>query len=86
MFGDDRYREFMQLYENMQPGGYRAAPRRDAVRSYLESILGPIGCPIESVMATLDEVKTHIPNQKYIEMCDALLRAHREKKRQRPNQ
>jgi hypothetical protein len=68
----------MQLYENMQPAGY-LAPRLDAVRSYLESIRGRIGCPIQSVMATLDEVKTHIPNQKYIEMCDALMRAHRDK-------
>ena len=87
MFGDDRYYEIMQqLYENMQLDGFQAAPHRDAVRSYLESIRGPIGCPIESVMATLDEVKTNIPEQKYIEMSNALMRAHREKKRRRPNQ
>jgi hypothetical protein len=79
MFEDDRYHEIMQLYEIMQPVVYRAVPRLDAVRSYLESIRGRIGCPIQSVMATLDEVKTHIPNQKYIEMCDALMRAHRDK-------
>ena len=86
MFGDDRYHEIMQLYENIQRGGYRAAPHRDAVRSYLESIRGPIGCPIEFVMAKLDEVATNIPEQTYIEMSRALMRAHREKKRRRPNQ
>ena len=51
MFGDDRYHEITQLYENMQLDGFQAAPHRDAVRSYLESIRGPIECPIEFVMA-----------------------------------
>jgi hypothetical protein len=76
MFGDDRYDEIMQLDRDLA----------DDVRSYLESIRGSIGCPIQSVMATLDEVKTIIPEQKYIEMSNALMRAHREKKRRRPNQ
>jgi len=78
MFRDDRYDEIMQFVGDLDDA--------DAVRSYLESIRGPIGCPIESVMATLDEVKTNIPEQKYIEMSNALMRAHREKKRRRPNQ
>jgi hypothetical protein len=42
--------------------------------------------PIESVMAKLDGVKTNIPEQTYIEMSNELMRAHREKKRRRPNQ
>ena len=70
MFGGGRLAEIMQL------GG--------AVRSYLDSIR--IQCPIESVMATLDEVKTDIPEQKYIEMSNGLMQAHREKKRREPNQ
>ena len=82
MFGADRYDEIMQVYENMQLDGDGA----DAMRSYLESIRGSIGCPIESVMAKLDEVKTNIPEQTYIEMSNELMRAHREKKRRRPNQ
>ncbi len=82
MFGDDRYYEIMQLYENGQIYGDGAAPHRDAVRSYLESIRGPIGCPIEFVMAKLDEVATNIPEQTYIEMSRALMRA----RRMRPNQ
>ena len=82
MFGDDRYYEIMQLYENGQLYGDGA----DAVRSYLDSILGPIECPIEFVMAKLDEVATNIPEQTYIEISRALMRAHREKKRMRPNQ
>ena len=77
MFGDDRYYEIVRLYEDNQLDG-----DGDAVRSYLESIRDPIECPIESVMATLDEVKTLIPEQKYIEMSNALMRA----KRKRPNQ
>ena len=71
MFGDDRYHEIMQL------GG--------AVRSPLDSIRGP-PCPIKSLMATLDEVKTLIPDQKYKDMADALQQLHREKQRMRPNQ
>ena len=55
-----------------------------AVRSYLDSIRPR--CPIESVMATLDEVKELIPDGKYIEMSNELMHAHREKKRRRPNQ
>ena len=82
MFGDDRYHEITQLDENMQLDGFQAAPHRDAVRSYLESIRGPI----EFVMAKLDEVATNIPEQTYIEMSRALMRAHREKKRREPNQ
>tara|TARA_Y100001954_G_scaffold48069_1_gene50545 strand:- start:32 stop:571 length:540 start_codon:yes stop_codon:yes gene_type:complete len=82
MFGDDRYYEIMQLYEN----GRLYGDGGDAVRSYLDSIRGPIGCPIEFVMAKLDEVATNIPEQTYIEMSRALMRAHREKKRMRPNQ
>ena len=77
MFGDDRYYEIVRLYEDNQLDG-----DGDAVRSYLESIRGSIGCPIEYVMATLDEVKTNIPEQTYIEMCNGLMRA----KRKRPNQ
>ena len=72
MFGADRYHEIIE----------RDVDGADAVRSYLESIRDPIECPIESVMATLDEVKTLIPEQKYIEMSNALMRA----KRKRPNQ
>ena len=82
MFGDDRYYEIMQLYEN----GRLYGDGGDAVRSYLDSIRGPIGCPIEFVMAKLDEVATNIPEQTYIEMSRALMRAHGEKKRRRPNQ
>ena len=85
MFGDDRYYEIMQLGDD-EAAPRRAAPHRDAVRSYLDSIRGPIGCPIESVMAKLDEVAPLIPEQTYIEMSRALMRAHREKKRRRPNQ
>ena len=77
MFGDDRYYEIVRLYEDNQLDG-----DGDAVRSYLESIRDPIECPIESVMAKLDEVKTLIPEQTYIEMCNGLMRA----KRRRPNQ
>ena len=77
MFGDDRYYEIVRLYEDNQLDG-----DGDAVRSYLESIRGSIGCPIQFAMATLDEVKTLIPEQKYIEMSNALMRA----KRKRPNQ
>ena len=77
MFGDDRYYEIVRLYEDNQLDG-----DGDAVRSYLESIRDPIECPIESVMAKLDEVKTLIPEQTYIEMCNGLMRA----KRKRPNQ
>ena len=78
MFRDDRYDEIMQVYENMQLDFDGA----DAMRSYLESIRGSIGCPIESVMAKLDEVKTLIPEQTYIEMCNGLMRA----KRKRPDE
>ena len=84
MFGDDRYHEIMQLYENMQLDGFRRnAPHRDAVRSYLESIRGPIECPIEFVMAKLDEVKTNIPEQKYIEMSTC---AHASTRRKEANE
>ena len=78
MFGDDRFDDIMQLVDDLDDA--------DAVRSYLESIRGSIGCPIESVMAKLDEVKTNIPEQTYIEMSNELMRARREKKRRRPNQ
>ena len=71
MFGDDEYDEIMHF-------GYLDYD----VRSYLKSIRGSIGCPIQSVMAKLDEVKTLIPEQTYIEMCNGLMRA----KRRRPNQ
>ena len=81
MFGDDRYYETVRLYEDNQLDG-----DGDAVRSYLDPIRGPIGCPIEFVMAKLDEVATNIPEQTYIEISRALMRAHREKKRMRPNQ
>ena len=52
MFGDDEYDEIMHF-------GYLDYD----VRSYLKSIRGSIGCPIQSVMAKLDEVKTLIPEQ-----------------------
>ena len=74
MFGNDLYDAIMQDV------GDRADA--DAVRSYLESIRGSIGCPIQFAMATLDEVKTLIPEQKYIEMSNALMRA----KRKRPDE
>ena len=69
--------EIVRLYEDNQLDG-----DGDAVRSYLESIRGSIGCPIQFAMATLDEVKTLIPEQKYIEMSNALMRA----KRKRPDE
>ena len=72
MFGADRYHEIIE----------RDVDGADAVRSYLESIRDPIECPIESVMAKLDEVKTLIPEQTYIEMCNGLMRA----KRKRPDE
>ena len=72
MFGDDVRAEIMRR----QLDG--------AMRSYLDSIRPR--CPIESVMATLDEVKELIPDGKYIKMSNELMHAHREKKRRRPNQ
>ena len=70
MFGDDQLARILQ--------------RGDAVRSYLDSIRGPT-CPIAFVMAKLDQVKTIIPEQTYIEMSNGLMQAYREKQR-RPNQ
>ena len=78
MFGDDRYYETVRLYEDNQLDG-----DGDAVRSYLESIRGSIGCPIQFAMATLDEVATLIPDQKYKDMADGLQQLHREKERRR---
>ena len=69
MFGDDVRAEIMR------------GPIDGAMRSYLDSIRPR--CPIESVMATLDEVATLIPDQKYKDMADGLQQLHREKERWR---
>ena len=70
------------LGDDVLAGIMRNLGHHAAARSYLDSIRGP-RCPIESVMATLDEVATLIPDQKYKDMADGLQQLHREKERRR---
>jgi hypothetical protein len=70
------------LGDDVLTGIMRNLGHHAAARSYLDSIRGP-QCPIESVMATLDEVATLIPDQKYKDMADGLQQLHREKERWR---
>ena len=73
------------LGDDVLAGIMRNLGHHAAARSYLDSIRGP-RCPIESVMATLDEVATLIPDQKYKDMADGLQQLHREKERRRHHQ